>query len=151
MSKPLRVLAVSSGGGHWIQLWRVMAAFEGQDVAFVTVNPAYRYDVGPARFYHINDATSWNKLGLIKMAFRLLLIVLWERPEVLISTGAAPGFFAVRFGRWIGARTIWIDSIANVEQLSRSGQLVGQYADLWLTQWPHLAKAGGPKYKGGVI
>jgi hypothetical protein len=152
MSKPLRVLAVSSGGGHWIQLWRVMAAFEGQDVAFVTVNPAYRYDVGTAtRFYHVNDATSWNKLGLIKMAFRLLLIVLWERPDVLISTGAAPGFFAVRFGRWIGARTIWIDSIANVEQLSRSGQLVGQYADMWLTQWPHLAKAGGPKYKGGVL
>ena len=151
MSKPLRVLAVSSGGGHWIQLWRVMAAFEGHDVALVTVNPAYRYDVGAARFYHVNDATSWNKFGLLKMALRLLLIVLWERPDILISTGAAPGFFAVRFGRWIGARTIWIDSLANVEQLSLSGQLVGQYADVWLTQWPHLATPGGPKYKGGVL
>ena len=24
-------------------------------------------------------------------------------------------------------------------------------ADLWLTQWPHLAKDGGPQYFGSVL
>ncbi len=150
-SQSKRILAVSSGGGHWVQLQRLRPAFDGHEVAFVTVNPAYRSEVEPLRFYQINDATSWNKIGLIKMAIHLLLIILWERPDILVSTGAAPGFFAIRFGKLIGAKTIWIDSIANVEHLSLAGQLVGHYADLWLTQWPQLVKSGGPKYKGGVL
>ncbi len=29
-----------------------------------------------------------------------------------------------------------------------SGSRVGRFADLWLTQWPHLAKAEGPYYGG---
>ncbi|MCI5150914.1 MAG: UDP-N-acetylglucosamine--LPS N-acetylglucosamine transferase, partial [Candidatus Electrothrix sp. MAN1_4] len=50
-----------------------------------------------------------------------------------------------------GARTIWIDSIANSDKLSMSGQKVGKYADLWLTQWEHLARPEGPHYHGTVI
>jgi hypothetical protein len=58
---------------------------------------------------------------------------------------------AIRLGRLIGARTVWIDSIANVETLSLSGAKIGRYVDLWLTQWPHLAKPEGPEFKGAVI
>ena len=64
------------------------------------------------------------------------------RPDVILTTGAAPGYFAIRIGKLIGARTMWLDSVANVEQLSLSGERVGKHADLWLTQWPHLALAG---------
>ena len=39
MSKPRRILAVSSGGGHWVELMRLRPAFEGHDVAFVTEIP----------------------------------------------------------------------------------------------------------------
>jgi hypothetical protein len=41
--------------------------------------------------------------------------------------------------------------MANIEGLSLSGSRVGRYADLWLTQWPHLAKAEGPHYGGSVL
>jgi hypothetical protein len=146
-----RVLAVSSGGGHWVQLLRTLPAFAGCDVAFVTVNGAYRDQVPTRRFYVVNDATRWNKLGLIRMLCRLMTIVLRERPDVIISTGAAPGYFAIRIGRLLGARTIWIDSIANVERLSLSGQKIGAHADLWLTQWPQLASADGPRFEGAVL
>lgn len=60
----------------------------------------------------------------------MFLIVLLHRPDIVISTGAAPGFFALLFGKLLGARTIWIDSIANAEQLSVSGQKVKLFADL---------------------
>ncbi len=146
-----RVLAVSSGGGHWVQLLRLLPAFEGQDVAFVTVSGAYRPEVGHRRFYVVNDATRWNKLGLLLLAFRLLRIICRERPSVIISTGAAPGYLALRIGRWYGAHTIWIDSIANVESLSLSGQRIGRHVDLWLTQWPHLARPEGPHFSGSVL
>src|SRR6185437_16051286 len=69
-----RVLAVSSGGGHWIQLLRVAPAFSGCDVSFVTVHELYRSQVARHRFYLINDATRWNKFGLIQMALKLAWI-----------------------------------------------------------------------------
>ena len=42
-------------------------------------------------------------------------------------------------------------SIANAEELSLSGAKAGSCADLWLTQWPHLAREGGPRYLGNVL
>jgi hypothetical protein len=74
-----------------------------------------------------------------------------ERPDVVITTGAAPGYFAIRFGNWLRARTIWVDSVANVDELSLSGRKAGPHADLWLTQWAHLAKPGGPRFTGSVL
>jgi UDP-N-acetylglucosamine:LPS N-acetylglucosamine transferase len=128
-----------------------LPAFEGHDIAFVTVESSYRVDVDFARFYVVVDATRWNKFRLVKLALQVLLILLRERPEVIISTGAAPGYFALRFGKFFRSRTIWIDSIANAERLSLSGEMVGKYADLWLTQWPHLSRHDGPHYIGSVL
>jgi len=142
---------VASGGGHWVQLLRLLPAFEGCDLAFVTVNPAYRPEVSGYRFHVVNDATRWNKLGLVVMGLRLLRIIRLERPDVIVSTGAAPGYLAIRIGRLLGCRTIWVDSMANVDVLSLSGQRIGKYVDLWLTQWPHLARPEGPHYAGAVL
>jgi UDP-N-acetylglucosamine:LPS N-acetylglucosamine transferase len=146
-----RVLAISSGGGHWVQLLRVAPAFEGCEVCFVTVRATYRDDIPFGRFRTIVDATRWNKIKLARMALKIALIVLLERPNTVISTGAAPGYFAFRFARLLGARTIWLDSIANAEQLSMTGRMVEPHADLWLTQWEHLAGPDGPTYGGSVV
>lgn len=146
-----KLLAVSSGGGHWVQLRRVVPAFEGFEIVYVTVGDAYRSQVPDNRFHCVNDATRWSKFSLILLAIRIAWILACERPAAVVSTGAAPGYFAVLFGRLFRARTIWIDSMANVEDLSLSGAQAGRYADLWLTQWPHLAKAFGPHYVGSVL
>ncbi len=151
-TKQKRVLAVASGGGHWVQLLRTVPAFAEHQVTYVTVDEVYQDDVkDTAGFHVVNDGTRWNKVGLITMAMRLLIILLRVRPHIIVSTGAAPGYFAIRMGRLLGARTIWIDSMANVEQLSMSGERIGRYADLWLTQWPHLAQPEGPHYMGAVL
>ena len=146
-----KLLAVSSGGGHWVQLLRIRRAFESCEVIFVTVHDAYRSQVPKNKFYVVNDANRWNWLGLVKTAFRIAWIFWKEKPNIVASTGAAPGYIAVRFGRLMGARTIWLDSIANVEELSMSGRRIGHYVDLWLTQWPHLAQPEGPHYMGSVL
>lgn len=146
-----KILAVASGGGHWIQLLRLRPAFEGHDVAYVTVQSSYAEQVAGSRFYTITDATRWSRLDLIKMIVQVCWIVVREHPDVVITTGAAPGVVALRVGKWLGARTVWLDSIANVDQMSMSGNRVRGFADLWLTQWEHLADDKGPSYKGGVI
>lgn len=146
-----RVLAVASGGGHWVQLQRLRPALESHDVAFVTTHKGYTAEAAPHRFHVVNDASRNRKLGLVLLAFRMLVILLRERPDVVVTTGAAPGYMAIRLGRLIGCRTIWIDSIANADKMSMAGQLVRPYADLWLTQWPHLASPDGPQFMGAVL
>ena len=125
-------------------------AFEGHDVAYVTTDPGYRADVGDARFYVACDANRWNKLALVRCAAKIAWIMLRERPNVVISTGAAAGYFAVRLGQLLGAHTVWVDSVANVEELSLSGRMASTKADLCLTQWPHLAD-GPVRYEGSVL
>lgn len=146
-----KLLAVASGGGHWVQLLRLMPAFDNCETVFVTVDRAYGADVPEHKCYAVIDATRKTKFRLILSALQILKIVLKERPDVVISTGAAPGYMAVRIGKLVRARTVWVDSIANAEQLSMSGELVRRYADLWLTQWPNLANQRGPYYKGAVL
>jgi UDP-N-acetylglucosamine:LPS N-acetylglucosamine transferase len=146
-----KILAVSSGGGHWVELIRLAPAFEGHDIVFATVHDAYRSEICFASFYKIRDVTRWNKLQWIRTIVKLIWILRREKPDIVISTGALPGYFSLRLAKWFGAKTIWVDSIANVEELSLSGQMIGKYADLWLTQWPHLANPNGPKYQGAVL
>jgi UDP-N-acetylglucosamine:LPS N-acetylglucosamine transferase len=134
-----------------VQLLRLRPAFEGCDVTFVTVSPAYAQDVPGQKLRVVNDATRWDRVGLVRMGLKLAWIVLAVRPDVVISTGAAPGYFAVRLGRLAGARTMWIDSIANVERVSMTCELVAPHADMRLTQWEHLAGSGGPRFEGAVL
>lgn len=149
--KPRRVLCVASGGGHWVQLLRLREAWAEHDAVYVSVQRAYAQQVPDSRFHCIQDATRWDRLKLLWMILQLAWIVLRERPQVVITTGAAPGVAALRLGKWMGARTVWIDSIANVEQMSMSGSKVRGFADFWLTQWPELARPEGPRYEGAVL
>ncbi len=150
-SRPPRVLALSSGGGHWIELLRLRPAFAGAELHFASVNEDYRADVPDVSFHRIPDATRWNKVALLWLLWRLLWLLLRVRPDVIVTTGAAPGYLAIRLGRLLRARTVWLDSIANVDELSLSGRMAGKHADLWLTQWPHLARPEGPKFQGAVL
>lgn len=149
MSK--KVMLVSSSGGHWVQLNRLLPAFEDCEKVFVTTEEKYQDTVGNNKFLLVPDANRWNKLRVIYLAIVMLKHIFIIRPDVVVSTGAAPGFFALLFGKKLGAKTIWLDSIANVDELSLSGKKVQRYADLWLTQWEHLATPGGPKFEGAVL
>jgi UDP-N-acetylglucosamine:LPS N-acetylglucosamine transferase len=160
----IRILAIASAGGHWVQLRRLQPAWEGCHVIYVSTSESRRDEIlnepqeqggSPADFYTVVEATRWEKYKLLKQFLQITKILLKARPHVVISTGAAPGFFALRVGKLLGARTIWVDSIANVESLSLSGTKAGSCADLWLTQWEHLAKSNNdkknPHYEGSVI
>jgi len=156
------VLAVASGGGHWVQLRRLRPAWRECHVYYVTTTESRRPEIEDEQregrrvgFYSVVEASRWDKVKLILQSLQIASILLRVRPDVVISTGAAPGFFALRLAKWMGRRTVWVDSIANAEELSLSGARVENCADLWLTQWKHLSCSGdqgkGPDYKGTVI
>jgi len=134
-----KILAISSGGGHWIQLMRLQPAFLGCKQVFVTVNEDYKIHLDEeSSFYKINDATRWDKFSLLILSLRILWVIARERPDITISTGAAPGYIAIRIAKLFGSKTIWVDSIANVDEVSLSGKKISCHADYCLTQWQHL-------------
>ena len=146
-----RVLAVASGGGHWVQLLRLRPAFAGAEVQYATPDASAAAMVAPAPVHIYPDANKDAPLRLILCALRLCVIVLRVRPDVVISTGAAGGFLAIRIARVLGARTLFIDSIANAQGLSVSARLARGVADRVLSQWPAVAAASGTEFCGAVI
>ena len=85
-------MAVCSGGGHWIEMQRLLPAFEGSAVDLVFVSTHAVGDAGQAgRPYHqIRNATRRDRLAFAVLAVQLARIFLKERPEVVVTTGAAP-------------------------------------------------------------
>ncbi len=134
-----------------MQLLRLRPAFRDCDVTYATVSQGYESDVEGEKFRVIVDSNRDQKLRLISSLLSIAWTILCIRPHAIISTGAAPGFFAMFIGKLLRKKTIWVDSIANAEELSMSGQKAGKYATLWLAQWEHLAKPKGPHYFGNVI
>jgi UDP-N-acetylglucosamine:LPS N-acetylglucosamine transferase len=145
------ILAVSSGGGHWVQMQRLSRAFEGAEVHYATTDASVAAAIGPAHVHVFPDANKDTPLRLLMALVRIAWIVLRVRPDVVVSTGAAGGFLAIRIGRMIGARTMFIDSIANARELSISARLALGVADRVLSQWPRVAEHAGAEYRGAVL
>ncbi len=134
-----------------MELLCLRPAFDGNKVVFVTPQKDAQSEVPGHRCYYVPNANQARILQVALTMVWVFLIVLMERPDVVVSTGTAPGYFALRFGRMFGARTLWLESICHAEGHSRSTELVWPHADLILTQWPHLARDTGPHFRGSVL
>lgn len=144
------VLAVSSPGGHWRQLLQLSDVWEGKEVVFATCRQS-DLDAAGVEGVTVPDASRSDLLGMAKLAVKTFWLVAKTRPSVVISTGAAPGLLSIFFGRMFGAKTVWVDSVANVERLSVSGRIASKMSAMCLTQWRHLATPNGPVYMGGLL
>jgi exopolysaccharide biosynthesis glucuronosyltransferase PssD len=147
-----KVLVATSAGGHWVQMRRMLPAFDGCELVYVGVEPELDADLRPARYYRVRNVNRRDPLGFVPALRETWRLLREERPDAVVSTGAAPGLVALVMAKLLlGSRTVWVDSIANRERLSLSGRLARPVADAWLTQWPHLARPGGPHYWGAVL
>jgi len=133
---------------------RLMPALEGKDCFFVTHEYEYSQHLDRAYFIEYREGYIRERITWLKTVFIALRILLKERPDVVISTGG--GEIAVPFcyaGRLLGAKIVFIETLARVTTRSAAGRLVYPVADLFLVQWESLLKEYGPKaqYWGNVI
>lgn len=139
MKRKLKVCLAASAGGHLVQLLRLAPSWEKQETVFISTLPAVQRQLGAmGRTYIVGDCNRQHPLRTLAVMWRTFCAILRERPDVVISTGAAPGFLSCFWGRLFGARIIWIDSIANTQRLSLSGRMIRPFCTICLTQWKHL-------------
>lgn len=146
-----RLLAVASRGGHWMQLCRICTQLEDtSDIVYVSTEDMSGALPAGAVFHQVADFSRQDFWRMIPAGFSLFRILLKEKPDAILTTGAAPGLIAIAIGRMMGMRTIWVDSIANAGQLSGSGKIACHIAGHVFTQWPYLAE-GNVEYHGNIL
>ncbi|WP_036536277.1 glycosyltransferase family protein [Oceanobacter kriegii] len=142
-----KVLAIASQGGHLVQLLRIKPLFEEYDVTYSSNINSYK----GIEMEKVVDANMSNKFKLFLQFFQVAWLMLRLRPDVVVTTGASVGFFAILVGKYLGAKTIWIDSIANSEELSLSGKKARAIASHTYSQWESVAQAENVDYIGNVL
>lgn len=150
MTNPKKILAVASEGGHWIQLNRLAPTLDKFDTQYISTFKNNN-DFFNKKYFKVIDANMNNKFRLIIQLFQVFLVIVKVRPEIVISTGASVGFFTVVIAKLLNKKTVWIDSVANGDEMSLSGKKVKQFCDVWLTQWPIVAEKEGAQFKGSVL
>ena len=127
------------------------AAWDGHDVRYITTLPGLAEQFGAAPAGVIPDCNARAPVSAVRCLFALLRLTFRHRPGHVVTTGALSGLFAVVCGRAVGARTLWIDSIANGERLSSSGRVARRFAHETLSQWRPVAEAEGVGFQGSVL
>ncbi|NNK77885.1 MAG: UDP-N-acetylglucosamine--LPS N-acetylglucosamine transferase [Litoreibacter sp.] len=146
-----KILAVASAGGHWQQLMLMRPAFAAHEVHYITTLKGLSEQFGASPASLVPDCNRNTALRATLCFVKLIGLILRIRPDVVISTGALPGVIALALGRAVGAQTIWVDSVANAQEMSSSGRLAKRFARLCLSQWETPARAEGVDFAGSIL
>jgi len=147
MSKKLKICLAASAGGHTTQLLKLAQSWDGYETFCITTTEVVRGKLQRyGKVYAVGECNREHPLRVISVLTKCIGVIVRERPDVVISTGAAVGCIACFLGKVLGAKVVWIDSITNVERVSLSGRMVRCIADLFLVQWPELTQ----RYKGAI-
>lgn len=139
----IRLIGVASCGGHEEQLRRMLQPLAmSVELIFVTTGPSASTTRDNAHYTTVDFSrkTLWRFPASL---WQLYAILRREKPDAIVTTGATPGLSAVIVGKFLGIRTLWIDSLANSVRLSASGVIARHIASRTATQWADVA-AGTP-------
>jgi len=141
-----KVFAIASFGGHWKQLRLLSECFDKHEVIYIT-NESFK----SCKCEKITDVNRNSYFLILKCIFQFLILFVKHRPSHVVSTGALPGLIGVFIGRIFFCKTLWIDSMANAEELSFSGKVAKKIAHICLSQWEDVATTEGVGFQGRVL
>jgi len=151
-----KILMVASHGGHYVQLCKAESFLksrvnkENVEVIKVSTNSSL-LESGMVN-YVVDDFNANSLRVALKVFWASLRILIHEKPSTVISTGALPGLMFCITARLLNIKTVWIDSVANYQELSKSGKAARYIVSVCCTQWPHLSmKYRRLKFVGRVL
>jgi len=133
----MKIAFVGSSGGHLTQLLLMRPWWERHDRFWVTFDkPDARSGLGDERVYWCHHPTNRNVPNLVRNSALAWRVVRHERPDVIISTGAAVAVPFFVLGRLFGALTVFIEVYDRVASPTLTGRLVYPIAHRFVVQWP---------------
>ena len=121
------------------------------EVCYVSTFPDRESSVHGRRFRLISDFSRTDALKIVIVFIQAIRIIRSEKPDVIITTGAAPGLVMVFVGWLFRKKSIWIDSLANVKHLSLSGRIASWFVSRVYTQWEGLQDGRKIVYAGNIL
>ncbi len=133
---PLNIGLVGSSGGHLAQLLILKPWWEKHDRFWVT------FDLPDSHEPLENERAEWAHYPTTRNIPNLLrnFVLAWkvlrrERPDVLVSTGAAVAFPFFLLGRLMGTKNVYIESYDRIDHAALTARLCAPLSHQFLVQW----------------
>ncbi len=145
--KKLKVCLVGSSGGHLTHLYMLKPFWETKERFWVTFDKEdARSLLEHERMIPCYYPTNRSLKALIintTLAFRVLAK---ERPDLIISSGAAVAVPFFYIGKLFGAKCIYIEVFDRIDKPTMSGKMVYPITDRFIVQWEEMKKV----YPGAI-
>lgn len=133
----MRLLLVSSSGGHLAQLMCLQDWWAKHDRHWVTFNTADAVDkLTGEDVTWAHHPTTRSATNLLRNTVQARAVLHQYRPDVIVSTGAAVAvpYFWLRQRRHTSS--VYLEVYDRIETRTLTGRLCRPASDLFLVQWP---------------
>ena len=137
----MKVCLVGSSGGHLTHLYMLKPFWEGKERFWCT------FDKEDARsllegetMYPVYFPSNRSIKAFFINTHRAIKILKKERPDVIVSSGAAPAIPFFWIGKIMGAKTVYIEVFDRIDKSTISGKLCYPVTDLFIVQWDEMKK-----------
>ena len=141
-----------SPGGHLLQMRALGPAWREHDATWVTLPGADVERLLEGQDVVLAHGPTNRSFG--KLLTNLVLawkVVRKNRPEAILSTGAALALPFFLVGKLHGARLVYVESLTRTQSLSLTGRLVYPIADAFFVQWPKATRMRRARYLGSLM
>lgn len=138
-----KICFIASSGGHFEQLMMLKPLMKKYDSLIVTEKTNYSVSNSEFNIYYLHQVNRREKSFIFRMignSLKTLKILISERPDAVISTGALATIPMCLFGKIFGKKIIFIESFAKVNSQTLTGKLVYKFADQFYVQWDEMKK-----------
>lgn len=150
----MKICFAASSGGHLEQLMMLHPMMKEHDSFILTEKTSYQFNSKEIKHYdvvQINRREFSFLFKFIVLFFQTLVILLKEKPDVVISTGALATVPICLLAKLFKKKLIFIESFSKITSPTITGKLMFRYADLFLVQWEDMKKFyPHAKYGGGI-
>ena len=137
----MKVCLVGSSGGHLTHLYMLKSFWKDKDRFWVTFDKEDAKSLLEGeKVYSCYYPTNRNIKNLIKNTFVALKVLIKEKPDLIISSGAAVAVPFFYIGKMMGSKLIYIEVFDRIDKPTISGKLVYPIVDKFIVQWEEQKK-----------
>lgn len=134
--KEIKVCLVGSSGGHLTHLYMLKPFWENKKRFWVTFDKEdARSLLNGEKVYPCYYPTNRNIKNLIRNTVVAWKVLHKEKPDLIISSGAAVSVPFFYLGKLFGSKLIYIEVFDRIDKPTLSGRLVYPIVDKFIVQW----------------